>query len=392
MKVRLIHNRYRQAGGEDAVFEAEKSLLSDHGHETREYVRDNREIDSRGKLASAGSAVWSRRSYREIHNLLSGFRPDVAHFHNTFMLVSPAAYYACHEAGVPVIQTLHNYRLLCPAATFFRDGKVCEDCLGKIPPFPGVRHACWRGSRAQTAVAAGVHSIHHWLGTWEKRVDRYIALTEFARRKFIEAGFAGETISVKPNFVARDPLAGPAVRRSGALFVGRLAPEKGIRTLLKAWQNIGSIPLKIVGDGPLMEEVDSFVKRHNLAKVEILGWLARDEVLRHMRAAQFLLFPSEWYEGFPLTIAEAFACGTPVIASNLGGMAEIVTNGQGGLHAQAGNAEAWAAKISWAWAHPAEMEILGAHARRAYEGKYTAEKNHAMLLDIYSSVLAGRGG
>lgn len=391
MKVLLVHNRYRQAGGEDAVFEAEKTLLLENGHETREYVRDNREIESRGKFASAGSAIWSRRSYREVHALLSEFRPDVAHFHNTFMLVSPAAYYACREARVPVIQTLHNYRLLCPAATFLRGGKVCEDCLGKIPPLPGVWHACWRGSRAQTAVAAAVHSIHYWMGTWQKQVDRYIALTGFARQKFIAAGFDAQKMTVKPNFVARDPLAGPGARRGGALFVGRLAPEKGLLTLLNAWRNVGEIPLDIIGAGPLREEAEAFVKQHNLKQVMFSGWLAREAVLQRMREAQFLLFPSEWYEGFPLTLAEAFACATPALVSNLGGMAEIVADGKTGLHVESGNAHAWAKKIAWAWARPNEMQALGANARRAYEEKYTAQKNHELLMDIYARAVAERG-
>ncbi|MBV6396007.1 MAG: D-inositol-3-phosphate glycosyltransferase [Anaerolineales bacterium] len=391
MKILLVHNRYRQAGGEDAVFEAEKALLIEHGHEVREFVRDNREIESLGKFASAGSAIWSRRSHRAIQQSLSDFRPDVAHFHNTFMLVSPAAYYACREARVPVVQTLHNYRLLCPAATFLRDGRVCEECLGKIPPLPGIWHACWRGSRTQTAVAAAVYSIHYWLGTWQTQVDRYIALTEFARQKFIAAGLAAPKITVKPNFVARHPLAGPGAKRRGALFVGRLAPEKGIRTLLNAWRNAGDIPLQIVGDGPLREEAEAFVKQHNLKQIEFSGWLAREAVLQRMRAAQFLVFPSEWYEGFPLTLAEAFACATPVLASKLGGMAEIVTDGNTGLHVESGNAHAWTEKSIWAWTHPDEMQALGANAWHAYEEKYTAEKNHELLMDIYARAIAERG-
>jgi len=243
-------------------------------------------------------------------------------------------------------------------------------------------HACWRGSRAGTAVVVAMLTIHRLLKTWQEQVDRYIALTEFARQKFIEGGLPAEKIVVKPNFVHPDLGMG---RHEGdyALFVGRLSPEKGIQTLLRAWRHLKGVPLKIAGDGPLRAKLEGFVKNEGLEGVEILGRRPREDVFRLMREARVLVFPSEWYEGFPMTIAEAFACGLPVIASRLGAATEIVEDGRTGLLFEPGNPEDLAAKVKWAWQHPKEMEEMGREARQEYEQKYTAERNYEMLMDIY---------
>jgi glycosyltransferase involved in cell wall biosynthesis len=394
MRVLLVHNRYRQPGGEDSVFEAEKALLERTGHEVLAFEEDNARLDGLNSIKVAKDAVWSREAQAKLRKLLQEGRPEVAHFHNTFLRISPAAYYACKEMGVPVVQTLHNYRLVCPGALLLRDGRVCEDCLGKAMPWPGVVHGCWRGSRAGTAVVATMLAVHRGLKTWTKQVDLYIALTEFARRKFIEAGLPAEKIVVKPNFVASDELRvmsdrPPITHRpspitpSYALFVGRLAPEKGVRTLLKAWRQLKGIPLKVAGDGPLLREVQAFIARERLEAVEVLGPRPREEVFHLMQGAKALVFPSEWYEGFPMTIVEAFACGLPVIASRLGAMAEIVDHQRTGLLFEPGNPEALAEAVAWAWSHPRQMAEMGREARREFEEKYTAEKNYKMLMKIY---------
>ena len=393
MKILLIHNHYLQAGGEDSVFEAERTLLSRMGHEVIEYVRHNEEIDELGVLRTAVGTVWSRDSQHALRELIRTTRPHVAHFHNTFLLVSPAAYYVCQEEALPVVQTLHNYRLLCPAGTFFRDGQVCEDCMGRTPPWPGVLHGCWRGSRGGTALVATMLTVHRWLNTWGRQVDLYIALTEFARRKFIEGGLPAEKIVVKPNFVESGEVP-PSSHKWGdkergyALYVGRLSTEKGVRTLLRAWRGLQGIPLRIAGDGPLMAEVHAFIDRETLGHVEVLGQRPRKEVLHLIQQARFLVFPSQWYETFGMTIAESFACGTPVIASLLGTMADIVDDGQTGLHFDVGNPEDLREKVDWAWTHPGEMSEMGRRARREYERKYTADRNYGMLMDIYRGAIA----
>ncbi len=386
MRVLLIHNHYLQPGGEDAVFEAEKALLERMGHEVIPFVEDNARFNRMNPLKAAQNAIWSREAQSKLRQLVRETKPDVAHSHNTFLMISPAAYYACREAGVPVVQTLHNYRLICPDALLMRDGRICEDCVGKTVPWPGVLHGCWRGSRAGTAVVAAMLTVHRLMKTWQEQVDLYIALTEFARRKFIEGGIPAEKIVVKPNFVAPDPGEG---RHEGnyALFVGRLSPEKGVRTLLRAWKNLKGVPLRIVGDGPLIEEVQDFVREEGFSEVKVLGRQPREEVFRLMREARVLVFPSESYENFPVAIAEAFACGLPVVASRLGAMAEIVEHGRTGLLFEPGNPEDLAAKIARIWGHPKLLTEMGREARKEYERKYTAERNYNILMDIYNRVV-----
>ena len=387
MKIILLHNNYQQPGGEDAVFEAEKVLLDRMGHEIIPFVEDNARLNGMSALKAARNTIWSREAQGKLRQLIRETRPDVAHFHNTFLMISPAAYYACKEAGVPVVQTLHNYRLICPGALLMREGRVCEDCVGRAIPWSGVVHGCWRSSRVGTAVVAAMLTAHRLMKTWQEQVDVYVSLTEFARQKFIEGGLPAEKIVVKPNFVAPDPGEG-AHEGDYALFVGRLSPEKGVRTLLRAWQWLRGVPLKVVGNGPLMEEVQGLVRREGLEEVEVLGRRPREEVFQLMREARVLLFPSEGYEGFPMTIAEAFACGLPVVASRLGAMAEIVEDQRTGLLFRPGDPENLAEKVEWAWGHPKELAEIGREARREYEQKYTAEKNYEILMEIYERARA----
>jgi len=308
------------------------------------------------------------------------------HVHNTVPLISPTVYYAAKAEGITVVQTLHNYRLFCPNALFFRNGHVCDDCMGKFVPFPGILHACYRESRAAMTVAVVMLSLHRVLRTYSRMVDMYIALTEFARHKFIEGGIPAEKIMVKPNFLHSDPSISERDREY-ALFVGRLSPEKGLRTLLKAWQQLKIIPLKLVGDGPLMDETHWFVGTGKLECIEVLGSCNHEQVIALMKNARFLVFPSEWYETFGMTIIEAFACSTPVVTSRLGAMIEIVEDGRTGLNFDAGNPDDLAAKVKWVWTHPRKREEMGREARREYEEKYTAGRNYKILMDIYKTAI-----
>lgn len=386
MKVLIAHNAYQQRGGEDGAVEAETRLLQEHGHIVVRYERHNDELRNRSHLATLAAgreAVWAARSFRELRALIAREAPDIVHFHNTFPLISPAAYYACAEAGVPVVQTLHNYRLLCPAATFRRDGKVCEACLGRSVPWPGVLHGCYRGSRSATAAAAAMLAVHRAIGTWREKVDVYVALTEFARRKFIEGGLPSERIVVKPNFVESD--LGPKQGQGDyALFVGRLSEEKGLGVLLNAWGRLRElIPLRIVGDGPLREEIAGVIRTKKLKSVDLLGPLSRSEITPVMHGARFLILPSVCYENFPLAVAEAFACGLSVIASRLGAMAEIIEDGATGVHFSPGDPEDLARRVEWAWSHPHELREMGRAARSEYEDKYTGARNYKQSMEIY---------
>jgi glycosyltransferase involved in cell wall biosynthesis len=391
MRVLIAHNAYQQPGGEDTVVSAEKDLLIRMGNEVSEYIRCNSEISSGSPYSNITlglRTIWSPTSRDELYDVLKAERPDIVQFHNTFPLISPSAYYACQDLDIPVIQTLHNYRLFCPAATFFREGQVCEDCLGK-GPWQAVRHACYRQSRSASAAVAGMLSFHRWYGTWANLIDRYIALSEFSRAKFVEAGLPPEKIVVKPNFVLPDPGVGSGPREY-AVFLGRLSEEKGLPTLAQAWTQVHpSHGLRIIGDGPLQNEIGSEISSASLSNVCLDGRLSRKESLIALQGAKILILPSTCYENFPMTIAEAYACGTPVIASRLGAMQEIVQDGRTGLHFTPGDAGDLAKKVEWAWAHPEEMREMGRNARAEYEAKYTAERNYKMLLDIYQQVIEG---
>jgi glycosyltransferase involved in cell wall biosynthesis len=317
---------------------------------------------------------------------LGSFRPDIAHFHNTFPLLSPAVYYACQREGVPVVQTLHNYRLLCAAATLFRSGAPCEECPEAGTPWPGVLHGCYRGSRPQTAVVAAMLLLHRTLRTWDRQVDRYIALTEFARRKFVEGGLPESKIIVKPNFV--DPAPQPASGRGGyALFVGRLSPEKGVGTLLDAWRRLTDVPLLVAGDGPLRRDVEAAAAVLGARRLLFVGQQDHRQVLALMRDARFLVFPSAWYESFPLVVVEAFACGLPVVAGRLGAAAEVVGAGRTGLHFDPADARDLAAKAAWLWARPAESRRMGREARAEFERSYAAPRNYRILMGLYQGLL-----
>jgi glycosyltransferase involved in cell wall biosynthesis len=386
MKVVLVHNSYQQPGGEDRVYQVERDLLRAHGHEVVEYYRSNHEIEEYSRierLMLGPRTVWSSASRRQFTELLREVKPDLVHVHNTFAVISPSIYGACRRRRVPVVQTLHNFRLLCPAATFFRDGRVCHDCSTNLAH--GVLHGCYRKSRAGTAAVAAMLAWHRRIGTYSTLVDRYIALTEFAREKFIAGGFEPGKLAVKPNCVYPDP----AERESDgsyAVFVGRLETEKGVQTLLAAWRKMGErIPLLLAGAGALTEEVRAATV--SMPQVKCLGQIPSGRLFEVIKGARFLVLPSLCYENFPMTLAEAYACGVPVVVSELGAMKEIVAHGSTGLLFRPGDADDLVAKVSFAWNNREYLRRLGRQARKEYESKYTSELNYKALVEIYRSVL-----
>jgi glycosyltransferase involved in cell wall biosynthesis len=382
--VLLVHEHYQQPGGEDQVFSAEAELLEAYGHRVLRYIDHNDRIKGMRTPTLVGATVWNQRAYHGLRKLMRAERPQVVHLHNTFPLISPAACYAAKAEGVPVIQTLHNYRLFCNNALFFRDGHVCEDCLGKTPPWPGVLHSCYRGSKAASGTVAAMLTAHRALRTWSRKVDGYVALTEFTREKFIQGGLPADKITVKPHFVHPDPGRGEGCG-GYALFVGRLSPEKGTATLLSAWRHLeGRLPLKIVGDGPLAQQVVDATR--SIRGVEWLGQKSWEEVHELMGGATFLVFPSEWYETFGRVAIEAFAKGTPVIASKIGAIAELVEHGRTGLHFRPGDPEDLATQVDWVLRHPAELARMRQEARTEFETRYTAERNYRILRGIYEIV------
>ncbi len=386
MRILFVHNRYQQAGGEDSVVRAEISLLRAKGHDIEVMEEHNDGIVRWTDAArTAIQCIYSFGASRSVHERIDQFKPDLVHVHNFFPRLSPSIHYACHKANIPVIQTLHNYRLLCPASTFLRDGATCEDCMGKAVPWPAIQHACYRQSRVATAAVANMLSVHRACGTWNRTVTRFIALTEFARNKFIEGGLPGDKIVVKPNFVDPDPGIGEG-NGDYALFVGRLSEEKGIRSLLSAWSQLTTgRRLKIVGEGPLAYTVKNAAE--TVHGIEWLGMRSKCEVSQLMADAKILILPSVWYEGFPLVLVEAFAAGLPIIASRLGAMAELVSDGATGRLFTPGSSDELAVAIEWAFTHPDELRAMRHHGRCEFETKYTANSNYAFLENIYNSAI-----
>jgi glycosyltransferase involved in cell wall biosynthesis len=389
MRILTVHNFYQQPGGEDVVWRNEAALLRSKGHRVCEYVRHNSEIG--GQSAWEGAklglrTIWSRETAPELSRILCREKPQVVHFHNTFPLISPSAYYVCRDFGVPVVQTLHNYRLVCPAATFFREGKVCEECAER-GLWRSIVNACYRGSRSATAATAAMLTVHRTLKTWSDMVDCFVVPAGFCREKLIQGGIPRRKIFVKPNFLPSDP-GRRETAGDYALFVGRFSPEKGLATLIAAWRALSTpLPIRILGDGPLRSQLEVAAAPLGPDRVRFEGWASREAVIAAIKGARFLIFPSEWYETFGLAAVEAFACGVPVIASRLGVMAELVKDGWTGLHFTARAPDDLAAKVEWAQSHPAEMERIGRNARAEYQSKYTSEINYGLLMNIYSSAL-----
>ena len=385
--VALVHNYYTWPGGEDSVLESEDTLLREHGHKVVRFTADNKEIGGRNRFALAGGTVWRRAQYRALRAFFRRERPDLVHFHNTFPLISPAAYYAAAAEGIPVVQTLHNYRLLCANGYLFRDGGPCEDCVGKAVAWPAMLHGCYRDNRAASATVVAMQGVHRLLGTWARKVDRYIALTRFAKNAFIRGGLPAARIAIKPNFIANSfngaRWAGP--REARAIFVGRLSPEKGIATMLEAWRRL-DIPLDLYGDGPLLP----MVRESGLPQVHAHGVRPAEDIAKAMQRAAFLVLPSQWYEGFPMVIVEAYARRLPVVVSSLGAMEEVVEDGATGLQFAPGDADDLAAKARWAGAHPDEMRRMGERAHEVYAARYAADTNYRQLMSIYAEATAQR--
>ncbi len=380
MKILVAHNAYHYRGGEDTVVDAELALLRKHGHEVLLYRRDNADISRMPRWRAAMDTLWSRRTVEEIDRLQCGFRPDLIHAHNTFPLISPSLYGIAAQLQVPVVQTLHNFRLVCPQAMLIRNGHSCMDCVGHWP-WRGVMHRCYRDSLPQTAVTAGMLALHRVAGTWRHRVSRYIVLNRMCRDIFTEGGLPTERMSIKPNFVESCGVPAWEVRQGG-VFIGRLSQEKGLETLARAMQRLPGVQIDVYGKGPLQALVeDSAGLRY--------GGFANGATLRQkIGGAAFLVMPSTGIESFGLAAIEAFACGTPVIASRQGGLREIIEHRKNGLLVAPGDAEDLAWAIDYAQTHPEEMRRMGMEAYQAYLAHYTPERNYETLMRIYDEALA----
>ena len=392
-KVLVVHNYLRPPSGENVVFDNEKMLLQNHGNYVISYERDNSEIAAFRPteiIPLLWQSIWSQQSYREIHSLLQEHRPDVAHFHNTFPLISLASYRACFEQKIPIIQTLHNYRMICPGGLLFRNNQICDVCV-KSSLLKGALHGCYNDSHVKTTSIVLQTYVHRVLGTF-KRVTYFLALNEFCKQLFVKAGLPEEKILVKPNFIF-DFVTPSYVHRGYALYLGRVSPEKDIRTLIQAWRHLTHrVPLKIAGAGNQLENMKALATNLHLDEIEFLGYQPKEACEELVRYSRFLVIPSKCYETFSLVVREAFAVGKPVVASRLGALAEAVSSGVTGLTFTPGNPTDFAAKIDWMVEHEEDIVRMGRNARREYERKYTPEKNYQMLMAVYEKAVSSKRG
>lgn len=390
MRVLVVHNRYRASAtsGEDVVYDNEVRLLRSAGVDVATFERDNETLGegAASLLRSAAESLWSRRAYADLRRLLRQAKPALAHFHNLFPQISVSAYQACLDEGVPVVQTLHNFRVACLNGMLLRDGQPCEDCVGRLP-WRGVLRTCYRDSfLASTAMATML--VSNRLRRAYRGVDRFIALNSFAASRFAATGLPGDRIIVRPNFLAE----APAVGEGGggyALFAGRLGEEKGVRTLVEAWASVPELPLRIVGDGPLRPELSARATASR-ARVEFLGRQPHEEVIRQLQRAKFLVVPSICYENMPMVVIEAYATGTPVLASAIGSLKDLVPEPKHGMRFRPGDPDDLARIVRQALADPDWLAATRVANRTLFEERYSPAVARESALAIYRDVIAER--
>lgn len=382
MRVLLAHNYYRFRGGEDLCFEADRELLESRGHHVITYTRHNDDVGKSSSWQEAKRTVWNRRTYEEVSELIRRETPDVMHAHNTFPLISPAIYDAAADAGVAVVQALHNYRPMCVGGVLLRDGQRCESCVGKRWATAGIRHRCYRGSLAASAVAAGLNLANWRRRVWTERVDRFIVFSRASRESYLAGGFPEERLELNPHFVELSQ--SPSERWDQAFFfVGRLSPEKGVACLLEAWKSFpGSWKLRVVGEGPLESDVAAAAQRDS--RIEFLRTIPREQMLETMARSAAVIFPSICAETFGRVPIEAYAVGVPVLASRLGGPLDIVEPSRNGDFFEPNSPVSLSQTLERFSAMPEDVVSgLRREARKTYLSRYTAEHNYQRLQQIY---------
>jgi len=386
MKIIQIHNAYKYFGGEDSIVDREKKLLVKNGHEVSQLIRKNNdEINNIwDQLIVSKNLIHSKKSEEIVNAKINSVKPDIVHIHNFFPLWTPSILDACIKNKMPVVMTLHNYRLVCASANLYRNGRICELC-----PQKGLRHAlyygCYQDSFIKTLPVTNLLFNFKKKKLWSK-IDKLIALTEFAKKKFIEFGIPENKLTVKPNFIDESKKVenfNPA-KEEFILYIGRLNREKGIETLIKAWEKI-DFKLKIFGDGPLKEKIEKIVS--NNKKIELNGFIPNTEISEKMSQAKFLIFPSEWYEGFSITLLEAFANKLPVLSSDIGSMKEIINDNINGVLFKSGDTQDLVNKINKMIMNPELLDTLKEKAYENYLNLYNKKKNHEILINIYKDTI-----
>lgn len=389
-KILIVHNYYQLPGGEDIVVDNEKKLLEEHGHNVFFYGRNNAELNNMNvlqKLMLPINMIFNLKTYREIRALIQDKHIDIVHVHNTLLLISPSVYYAAVSCGIPVVQTIHNFRLLCPGATFYREGHICEECVKKGLGC-AVKHGCYRGSRTQSLACVISTKFHRMTGILKK--INYICLTDFNRRKLLGSGqFKGNRIFVKPNFIINNGAFVPTEKRKNQIvFAGRMEKLKGLDVMLSAWKQMGNDapPLIICGKGPMETWCRQYTAKNKLRNVKMVGFISNQEVQRLVAESKALILPTRWYEGFPMSIVEAFAAGTPVLCSDLGNPGCIVENGISGIKFPVNDIDGLAKAVLEIYQYKKIHETtLGVYLKN-----YTPESNYLQLSKIYRQAFSAR--
>ncbi len=389
-RVLQVHNFYQIPGGEDVVVRNEKRLLEEHGHKVYTYYRSNAELKEGGrlgKLCVPFTAIYSFKTVREVKKLIKEYQIDIVHVHNTLTMVSPSVFYAAFSCHVPIVQTLHNFRMLCPAGSFFRDNVICEECVqGGLKC--AVKHKCYRNSKLQSFVSAAVLKVHRVLGTYRK--VNFICLTEFNRNKLLALGdiVDAKKIFIKPNFTFAEGIEPSNVpeQEEYYLFAGRVEALKGVDIAIKAFEQIPDRKLYIAGTGPMMDEMQAYVNEHNIQNVKFLGYLQKEDMTEKFYHAKAVIMTSQCYEAFAMTIAEAYSYGVPVIAGRVGNMEGMVQEGVTGVKFTYNSSSDLAEKVKEF--EKLDRVTLKENAREFYQERLRPEDNYQKLMEIYESISA----
>ncbi|MBO9573266.1 MAG: glycosyltransferase family 4 protein [Chitinophagaceae bacterium] len=391
MKFLFIHTRYLQsAGGEDTTLDAEMKLMKEKGHEVRLLLFDNASMGNgiKGKINAGLSAIYNSSSAKKLREILNEYRPDIIHVHNFFFTASPSVLIEAKKHKIPVVVTIHNFRLVCANSLLLRDNKVCELCINHTFPWYGVKYKCYHDSAIQSAMVGSMSAYHKLKGTWRHKVDTYITPSGFIRSKLLCSSFnvPSNKIKVKKNFTEDAGLTAADERKPYFLFVGRIAKEKGIDTLLDAWSLMKNEELVIIGDGPEIDRIKT--QYSDLKNVSFKGKQTKEVVLDYMKNCLALIFPSIWYEGLPLTIVEAFSTGTPVIGSSLGAMKEMIQDRKNGLLFEKGNAKSLQNAILYLKLQIENKDYsMYTNARISYMELYHPDKCYEEAMNIYNDLI-----
>jgi glycosyltransferase involved in cell wall biosynthesis len=387
VKTLLIHNFYQHFGGEDAAALADKDLLESQNEEVIFYTRDNsdiRDFTLVDKLLFPLQVIYSGRTERDIEKIVKEKRPDIAFIHNFFPLISPSVYHVLHSLHVPIVQVIHDFRFFCPNGWFFTQGEVCERCKGGNY-LNAIRYRCYRDSYLSSALVASSIGLNRLSGMLEK-ISAFVCLTNFLKEKLMEAGIPEAKIFIRPNFMNASPVAPIYGKGKYALYLGRISPEKGMWTLVRAFQRLKGIRLKIAGTGPIEADLGEYLKTNALENIELVGFVKGEDKCKLLADSLFVVLPSECYETFGIVVLEAFAAGKPVVASNIGSLPYVIEDGKSGVLFEPGNVEDLIEKVNHLVANPSDIAAMGLHARGLAETKYSPDRSYETLLDIAAKV------